>query len=259
MTDNKDPIKVTILGSGTCVPSLRRSSCAVLMEIGDVKLLFDAGVGTIRRLLEIGVSIFDISYLFLSHFHPDHSSELVPFLFATKYPDSHLRKKHLTLVAGKGFIAFYQALKQAYGTWIDLDSSVVSMVEMSNQNPDHLDCGDFLVDTRPARHNSESISFRIAAPSGYTVVYSGDTDYTDNLVLLAADADILICECSHPDGRKIQGHLSPSLAGRIASDARVQKLVLTHFYPECDGVDIENECRKTYSNRIVIAEDLMCL
>ena len=48
MTDVKNPIQVTILGSGTCVPSLRRSSCSVLMETGGKKLLFDAGAGTLR-------------------------------------------------------------------------------------------------------------------------------------------------------------------------------------------------------------------
>ena len=51
--------------------------------------------------------------------------------------------------------------------------------------------------------------------------------------------------------------LTPSLAGEIATQANVRKLVLTHFYPECDHVDIEMECRKTYTGPLVLAEDLM--
>ncbi|MBW2409315.1 MAG: ribonuclease Z, partial [Deltaproteobacteria bacterium] len=86
MSVNKSAITVTILGSGTCVPSLARSSCSVLMAVGDSRLLFDSGPGTMRRLLEADTPIFDISHIFYSHFHPDHSGEFVPLLFATKYP-----------------------------------------------------------------------------------------------------------------------------------------------------------------------------
>ena len=259
MTNTPFPITVTILGSGTCVPSLRRSSCAVLMETGGEKLLFDAGAGTLRRMLECGVSIFDISYIFFSHFHPDHTAELVPFLFATKYSEQRPRNTPLTFIAGKGFSAFYQALKQAYGTWIELDADILSVAEMNTQAPDRLEFDQFSVCSRPAAHNPESISYRIASPSGYSVVYSGDTDYTENLITLAADAQILICECSHADAEKVQGHLSPSLAGSIATSAGVKKLVLTHFYPRCDMFDIEKECRKTYKGKLVLAEDLLRL
>ena len=67
-------LTVTILGSGTCVPSLQRGSCSVLVQIGNQHLLFDSGPGTMRRLLEAGTTIFDLDYLFYSHFHPDHSA-----------------------------------------------------------------------------------------------------------------------------------------------------------------------------------------
>jgi len=259
MTDVSPPITLTILGSGTCVPSLRRSSCSVLMETGGENLLFDAGAGTLRRMLECGVSIFDISCIFFSHFHPDHTAELIPFLFATKYSECRTRKTPLTLIAGKGFSAFYQSLKQAYGHWIELDTGILSVVEMNTQAPDRLDFDQFSVCTRPAAHNPESVSYRIASPSGYSVVYSGDTDYTDNLITLSADTQVLICECSHADEEKVQGHLSPSLAGSIATSAGAKKLVLTHFYPRCDMFDIEKECRKTYNGSLVLAEDLLRL
>lgn len=254
-----NPISVTILGSGTCVPSLARSSCSVLMETGGEKLLFDAGAGTLRRMLECGVSIFDVSCIFISHFHPDHTAELVPFLFSSKYSERRPRNTPLTLAGGKGFFAFYQALKQAYGSWMELDPNILSIVEMDTRAPDRLEFDRFSVTTRPAAHNPESISYRIASPSGYSVVYSGDTDYCESLISLAKDAQVLICECSHPDAKKVQGHLCPSLAGEIAASAGVKKLVLTHFYPQCDGFDIEKECRRTYKGELVLAEDLMRL
>ena len=114
------PMAVTILGSGTCVPSLKRSACSVLVEVGDTKLVCDTGPGTMRRLLETGTTIFDLSYLLYSHTHPDHTGELVPLIFATKYPDGDRRRTPLRIIAGRGFADFFDRLKNVYGEWIEL-------------------------------------------------------------------------------------------------------------------------------------------
>lgn len=252
-------LSVTILGSGTCVPSLRRSSCALLMETGNLKFLFDCGAGTLRRLLETGTEIFDIDVIFLSHFHPDHSGELASFLFATKYPDTQRRKKPLRLVAGKGIREFYAGLKQAYGQWIELAPGLLEIIELDTSGPDRQAFESATVDTTPMAHNPESLAYRVAAPDGASAVYSGDTDYTENLIALSRHADLLVCESALPDERKAAGHLTPSQAGEIAARAEVAELVLTHFYPECDSADILGECRKTYSGPLRLAEDRMTI
>ena len=257
MISNDDKLSVTILGSGTCVPSLKRSSCSALMRTGDNLLLFDSGVGTMRRLLEAGVEIFDVSFIFYSHFHPDHTGELAPFLFSNKYPDGSRRKKPLTLVAGNGFLKFYKNLKLVYGHWIELDTNLLNIIELDTTNYDKRRFDNFKVESIPVEHNPESIAYRITGSDGISVVYSGDTDFSDNLVMLSKDADLLICESALPDELKVKGHLTPSLAGEIAKRANVRKLVLTHFYPECDQADVEKECRKTYAGPLVLAEDLM--
>ena len=259
MISNHNNLSVTILGSGTCVPSLKRGSCSVLMRTDDNILLFDSGAGTMRRLLEAGVEIYDVSFLFYSHFHPDHTSELAPFLFSNKYPDGSRRKRPLTLVAGNGFLKFYENLKLVYGHWIELDPDLLKIIELDNTDHDMRRFDDFKVESLPVEHNPESIAYRITGLGGVSVVYSGDTDFSDNLVMLSKDADLLICESALPDELKVKGHLTPSLAGEIAKRANVRKLVLTHFYPECDQVDVKKECRKTYSGPLVLAEDLMTI
>lgn len=250
---------VTILGSGTCVPSLARSACSVLAATGESRLLLDCGPGTMRRLLEAGSGIEEISHLLLSHFHPDHSGELAPFLFASKYPDSRKRRHPLTLAAGKGFADFFRALKNVYGKWIDIGEQLKPIIEMDTEARDHRDFKDFQLTSMPVAHNPESLAYRLQSASGRTVVYSGDTGYTENLVQLACKADLLICESALPDSQRVAGHMTPSLAGRAAAKAGVGKLVLTHFYPECDRADISAECRRTYSGPLVLAEDLMVL
>lgn len=257
MTLNAAEMSVTILGSGTCVPSLKRSACSVLIKIMNDALLFDSGVGTMRRLLEANTEIFDISFVFYSHFHPDHTAELVPFLFSNKYPDGTRRQIPITFLAGKGFCAFYDKLKAVYGHWIELGPGLVNIVELDNTNYDTRRFDHFKVESIPVMHNEESVAFKITSPGGKSVVYSGDTDYSDNLVSISQNTDLLICESAFPDSLKVKGHLTPSLAGKIASSAQVKRLVLTHFYPECDDVDIEKECRKTYSGPLIMAEDLI--
>jgi ribonuclease BN (tRNA processing enzyme) len=228
-----------------------------MLAVGDTKLLFDSGPGTMRRLLRANTTIFDVDYIFYSHFHPDHTAELVPFLFATKYPDMGQRQRVLTIVAGEGFEDFFAGLNTVYGKWIELDPGLVNIIQMNNRSADLLQLKDFTVQSAPVEHNPESIAYRITGPGGHAVVYSGDTDYSENLIALSKDADLLICESALPDDYRVKGHLTPSLAGDIATRADVKKLVLTHFYPECDQTDIEQECRKTYDGPLVLAEDLM--
>jgi ribonuclease BN (tRNA processing enzyme) len=204
-----------------------------------------------------GLTIHDITHIFYSHLHPDHTGELVSWLFATKYPDTYRRQKHFGIVAAKGFVPFYQNLKSAYGHWIELEPGLLTITELDNRGADHLNCRNFDVDSLPMNHTEHSLAYRITAMNGTSVVYSGDTDTCENLVTLSKDADVLICECALPDALKVTGHLTPSLAGDMATRANVRKLVLTHFYPECDTVDISAQCRKTYHGPLVIAEDLL--
>ncbi len=251
-------VSVIILGSGTCVPSLSRSSCSVLMQTGSNKLLFDAGPGTMGRLLEAGVTIFDITHIFFSHLHPDHTGELVPFLFANKYPDGTRRKRPLTICGGTGFLAFYNQLKMIYNQWID-GAGKLTISEFSHTGSDSYQFDGFTINTVPVQHRDESIAFKVTALNGTTMVYSGDTDYSENLIGLAENTDLFICESALPDHLKADGHLTPSLAGQMATLANVKKLVLTHFYPECENVDIEKQCRKTYAGPLVLAKDLMTI
>jgi ribonuclease BN (tRNA processing enzyme) len=247
---------ITILGSGTCVPSLTRSSCALLAQISRENILFDLGPGTMRRLLEAGVGIHDISHVFLSHFHPDHTGELISFLFANKYPDETRRKIPLTICGASGFLYFFEQLKSIYKEWIDL-SGRIRLLELKASGSDSRQFENFKVDTCPVNHREESIAYRIISPNGPTMVYSGDTDYSESLIGLAEKAHLFVCECALPDPLKVAGHLTPSLAGKMASAANVKKLVLTHFYPPCDEADIAAQCRKTYQGPLALASDLM--
>jgi ribonuclease BN (tRNA processing enzyme) len=138
---------VTILGSGTCVLSTR-SSCSVLVESGGGKWLIDCGPAPPPDA-GAGTTILEISHLFFSHLHPDHTADLVPLLFATKYPDGIGRTHPLTVVAGQGFADFMERLKNVYGHWIDIGSDYLKIAEMDTRGPDHREFEGVRVDSAP--------------------------------------------------------------------------------------------------------------
>jgi len=249
-------LAVTILGSGTCVPSLTRSACAVLVETGAARVVLDCGPGTMRQLLAAGVRVCDVTHLFCSHFHPDHTGEMAAFLFANRYGFSPGRDRPLVLAGGKGMLAFYAAFQSVYGQWIELAGNLLEIGEFSSSDADQRDFTDFTVFTRPVTHRPESIAFRLES-GGRAVVYSGDTDYDENLARLAAGADLFICESAQPDACKQDGHLTPGLAGKIAAAAEVKHLVLTHLYPACEEVDIRQQAADAFAGPVTVAEDLM--
>ena len=109
-----------------------------------------------------------------------------------------------------------------------------------------------------SKHTESSISYRIEY-GNKSIVYSGDTDYSKEIIKISNNADLLILECSFPESKKVKNHLTPSLCGEIATKANVKKLVLTHFYPECDKVNIKKQCSKAYKGKIILAKDYMVI
>ncbi len=242
-----------IIGSGTGIPSLRRGYPGLVILSDRTTLSIDSGSGTLRRMLEVGVTYRDIDLLLYTHIHPDHISDLVPILFACKYADLP-REKDMLCVGGPGFKSHFEKLNAAYGHWIAPQTYQLTVKEITQEG---LVYRDLKILSKPMAHISESIGYRIEFRDGKSVAVSGDTDYCQNIVDLAYEADLLVLECSFPDSKKVEGHLTPSLAGRIAMESDCKKLLLTHLYPVCDQFDIMGQCKKVYQGEIILGEDLM--
>lgn len=245
--------ELIVLGSGTGIPSLRRASPGLLVISDGIKILIDSGPGTLRKMLEAGFTYQDIDLILYTHIHPDHVADLVAVLFASKYSEFP-REKDLLCVGGPGFRLYFNNLKNLYGKWIAPRSYKLTIKEIS---PKGLAYRGLKVLSKPMAHISESVGYRIEFKGGKSIMISGDTDYCENLVNLADHVDLLIVESSFPDGKKVEGHLTPSLAGRVASESRCRKLLLYHLYPVCDRYDILQRCKDVYPGEVLLAEDLM--
>jgi ribonuclease BN (tRNA processing enzyme) len=247
--------ELIIVGSGTGIPSLRRGSPGLLLISESSKVLIDSGSGTLRRMLEVGITYHDVDLLLYTHIHPDHISDLVPILFACKYSDLP-REKDLLCVGGAGFKHFFNKLKKVYGSWIEAQSYHLTIKEIS-QKP--LSFRDLTIFAKPMAHLPESVGYRIEFNDGKSVAISGDTDYCKNIIDLASEVDLLVLECSFPDEKKVEGHLTPSMAGKIGLESRCKRLLLIHLYPICDQFDILKECRQIYQGDVILGEDLMTI
>jgi ribonuclease BN (tRNA processing enzyme) len=257
MMEQKD--QLIFLGTGTGVPSAEMGSPSQLLKLTGALILVDMGPGTLRQLAQLSIPITEIDFILLTHLHPDHSADLVPFLFASKYPPYLINRSPVHLLAGMDFQNFYQGLKTAYGHWIDLPPDLLKMTFLPEDKPWEEKFPNFSLSSRPILHTSSSLGYRLTIPPGKIIVFSGDSDYSGNVVDLARQADVLVLECSFPEGEKIEGHLTPSLAGRIAREAGVKKLILSHFYPECRGHDLIGPCSREYQGPIILAEDFLSI
>jgi ribonuclease BN (tRNA processing enzyme) len=245
--------ELVLLGSGTGIPSLRRGSPGLLVLSDSTKVLIDSGPGALREMLKVGVTYRDIDMILYTHIHPDHVSDLVPIIFATKYADLP-REKELFCIGGPGFKSYFEKLKWLYGQWIDPQSYPLTVKEISEGAVLYR---DLKISSKPMAHISESVGYRIEFEDEKTMAVSGDTDYCQNMIDLAFEVDLLVLECSFPDGKKVEGHLTPSLAGRIGLESHCKKLLLTHLYPVCDEFDIVNQCKQFYQGQIILGEDRM--
>ncbi len=245
-------MEVIIIGSGTGVPRLRRGSPAVGLQAKDTFVLLDIGSGTLRAMLQYGRNFNDIDILCLSHLHPDHVGDLVPFLFASRYRLGYTRKTPFRLLAAQGFSEFQKKLQDVWGEWVEPPDGLLQVQEMARDRRDSFTMPDLTITTGIVNHIASSLAYRLES-GGVSVVYSGDTDWSDSLIDLARQADLLIIEASNPF--KVPGHLTPEEAGRLAELAGVRRLVLTHIYPPGDAVDPAAQAALYFSGEVIVAED----
>ncbi len=246
-------MKITVVGSGTVVPRLERRQSCVVVRAGGQTLVFDLGSGAVRGMLESGLDPFAVDRIFFTHFHPDHTVDVVPLLFAINYGTPEKRTLPLYLSGPEPFLLFWNSVMKVWGKWMTGEHATL-VSELPQECPSPIDLSGCRLSWAPAEHRRESIAYRLDAEGG-AFVYTGDTEYSRSVVDLAHGADTLLIECSFPDESPVPGHLTPSGVARIASEAGVHRVVLTHIYPAADESDLVTEVERGFEGEILVAED----
>jgi ribonuclease BN (tRNA processing enzyme) len=247
-------VEIIVVGSGTVVPRLFRRQSCVVVETSVETIVLDLGNGAVRGMLHAGLDPFAVDRVFFTHFHPDHTVDLVTLLFGIKHGGEERREKPLALYGPEPFKRFFGSITDVWGEWM-LGDYPMEISELPHTCPSPLDLPDLSVSWAPAEHRPESIAYRLESGNGAASVYTGDTEYSDSVVELARGIHTLLIECSFPDDDPVPGHLTPSGVARIAREADAGRVVLTHIYPPADKLNLKQEVGRRFDGEVIIAED----
>ncbi len=270
-------IKVTLLGTGTPLPTMERFGPSILVEAGEQKYLFDVGRGALQRLTQADVKYREIQGVFFTHLHSDHVVGF-PDLWLTGWLTNQ-RVKPLQVWGPQGTKKMVSNLEAAFefdiGVRISDDKAspagVVLNVEEIKQGivfeKNGVKITAFDVDHAPV---SPAFGYRIDY-AGRSVVLSGDTRYSENLIRYAKGVDLLIHEVVSPDTlartrnaeaiRSIIGHhTNPEEAGKIFFLVNPRMAIFSHIVPpNATEQAIFPLTRKNYAGPLELGEDLMVI
>jgi ribonuclease BN (tRNA processing enzyme) len=242
-----------ILGSGTCVPSIKRGSPANYLKIGNTQILVDCGAGTLSQLLKAKPDYKTINMVCISHFHTDHISDLNALIQALNWTPKFNRKTDLVLIGSKGFKAFYNRYLKPISDSPRPNTYKIIVKEINNK----INFKDFSIYSFKTKHSKESVAYKFIQDAK-SLVISGDTDFDENLSKFAKNSDILVLECAFANRDKETGHLIPKECGQVAKLANTKKLILTHIYPLGSGEERLKETKIVFP-KTILARDLMSI
>ena len=248
-------MELTVLGSGTAAPNPRRGAPGYLLRAGEEQLLLECGAGTVDRLLRAGADPRRLDRVIITHHHPDHIGEIAHLLFSFRRP-VHGRRLPLTVAGSAPLLSVLARLGEVYGRSLQPRGYTLDLHDLDAAP---LEGRGYRLLGVPVDHIDSSRALRIEEEGGGVLAFSGDTDACEGVVEAARGADLLVAEASFPEGFKKKGHLVPSEAGHLAQRAGARRLLLSHFYPECDEHDPIPPARARFGGEVVAAEDGMII
>lgn len=284
-SQTRKPTRIILLGTkgGPRVGETGRSSPSTLLLINDVPYVVDCGYGTSKQLLTTGVALNKLRYVFITHHHSDHNLELGPLFYNAWITGLPVH------VDAYGPPSLASMMRDFFNYQkFDIDTRIP---DEGRSDPRNLFTAhefdkpgvvlindDVKVSTCLVRHPpiKQAYAYRFDAQDR-SVVISGDTAYAPELAAFAKGADVLVHEVMYlpaiealvsrlPNAKRLREHLMvahtlPEDVGKIAAQAGIKTLVLSHFVPGDDD-SITNEqwaegVRKHFKGRVVVGKDLL--
>jgi ribonuclease BN (tRNA processing enzyme) len=251
-------VQFIVLGSGTSVFHPRRAAAAFWLQTEAGSLLLDCSADAPHRMAQEGLEWPNLDAIWISHLHLDHCGGLAPLLFGMKHaPQTQSRTKPLHIFACAGTRKLLDAVDNAHSYRLSSLPFPLELTEISA----NISARTFepitgiTATTISTPHRAESLALRLTNKSGTKIVYTADTGFSEDVARFARAADLLVLECSFFRNKPIQTHLELDEAMRMAALAEPRRVVLTHLYPEWDGVNLEAEARKLWPGETIAARD----
>ncbi len=278
-------IVVTLLGTGGPEPTAARFGAATLIQAGGLNLLFDAGRGVSVRLYQLGISSGKgIDAVFLTHYHSDHVEGL-PDLWMTGYMfgpfGSRSRPLRLWGPSGgqepSGVVRIAKGLAETFSDDVRIREAdehiapIATQIEAHDFQPDRVvfDESGVKVTAFTVDHGDlvkPSVGYRIDYGTR-SVILSGDTKFSENLIKFAGGTDLLIHEvfamssqlAALPQLKPVADHhTSPEQAGMVFSRVKPKLAAYTHLIAlGTNAEDVLARTRTAYQGPMVVGEDLM--
>lgn len=249
-------MKVIFLGTAGSYMSVSRSYPSILINDD---LLLDCGEGTTQKLLKID-AIEKINTICITHLHNDHFLGLFSLLW---YYMLSGRNNDLEIIGPP-------KIEDTINKILDLTNTTMGMRSSFNLNYFELEDIDKLqtlhrkyeINAIQVNHAIIAYAYRIEENGKY-LCYSGDTAPSENLIRLAKNCDLLLCEASLPNKFKTLahklGHSTPYDLALMAKESKSKKVVMFHiattFIKQID--DFKRQADKELNDNVIIAEDLM--
>jgi ribonuclease Z len=261
-----DNLRVVLLGSGMGPRvNLQQFGASTLVEAGSVLLLFDCGRGATLRLAQAGVPVGSVSRLFLTHLHSDHVVQ-IPDLLLTGWAGGG-RTIPLEVWGPKGTREMMADLQRAFAFDIHMRRDVDEKLAADGIKVVSHDINEGVVlDEQGVKVTAFLVDHGLLVPAfgyrvdyrGHSLVLSGDTRVSENLIRAAQGVDVLVHEvadaATNPDAAR--RHTTPEQAGEIFTRVKPRLAVYSHA-PNTDSVIAQT--RKTYSGPLQGAEDLLAI
>lgn len=247
---------ITILGSGTMMPTSTRHPAGYLLEFNGKRILIDCGHTTIARLIDSGIDLHSINTLFISHFHTDHFSDAFPFMHARwvddlSKPAKDRQGEPLLIIGPKTLEERWNKLKEVF--WPEPKENYgIKFLEGARE----LEIDGLKIEIFDVVHVSwfPSVGIKITY-NGKTFVYTGDIGSNHaiaDLMEMVKNVDVLLIECGTM--KPSASHFTIEQVMDLVDTARVKKAFVTH-------IPVQNESliqEKIGSRKdIVIAQDNM--
>ncbi len=238
-------MELIVLGSSASYALPGEATSSYLIKDKDKSLLIDIGTGSLSNLFR-WQDPGDISALIISHLHMDHFADIYPLRLYLNFEKSGHKLKVFAPKEAKDQLGSVLSPKGKKIFAKTLDFKPIN--EKSKLKID-----SFNVTFKNMIHDIDSFAVKIEA-GGKTLVYTSDTSYNENLVKFSRGCDLLLSEATLIVKTSEVAHMTVEQAGRLAQEANVKKLVLTHVWPTFKDDNTLAEAAKYYFGPIELAQ-----
>lgn len=236
---------ITLLGTGTCQVEPERRASSVLIQLDGLPILFDCGHGIVQRLLEAGMQHNELEHIVISHFHPDHVSDLVPFLHAGAWSRRNPRTADLHIYGPPGIQGLIDGFKNIFGAASLQQPSYSIIVHEVIEERFSIGPLDFdFISLPPAGNHGLRFAWK-----GRQYAMTGDSYFHQGEIAFLSNVDLAIID---------SGHIEDAEIVQLAAATQAKTIVCLHLYREIDAPRLQALAEKDgYAGTIMVGRDLM--